>query len=775
MGIPATKPEFFALLAQSNLLDANTVTQYASSLSSVATENTAASDGPSQVADALVRDGVLTRFQADQLLQGKWRGFFIGRYKVLGILGAGGMGKVFLCEHPGMRRQVAIKVLPPKQAGDAETVERFYREAQAIARLDHRNIIHAFDVAQDGDVHYLVMEYVKGVTLEDCVSRDGRLGHNRVIDYLRQSALGLQHAFESGVVHRDIKPSNLLITETGIVKILDLGLARFFEEDAELSSRFGGGVMGTIDYMAPEQALDSSAVDIRADIYSLGATFYFALIGRSPFEGASTTQKLLWHQVRDPEPLKNIRPELPTELTDIIARMMCKDPAQRYQTPDELLAALAIPAGDTVESLAQSSVDTSIDLPYEPPIRTRKDQHEKQPAPARKFPKKIAFVGLLCVGSAAAGVYVQTQDRKAEVVHTEPAPTKPIPPQTAKPATTSTVPVARPIYLSDLSEEDATVGRGQFGKGGSLGYDNRQITVKGSAMFQGLSMHPPANGSSHVRYEIYGNFRSLAGQVAINDTGAGKPVGLVFTVKGDGRVLWESRPVRTKQDQQPFAIDVAGVRRLELEVRCPGNNDNAHAVWCDPKLLKTPPSLADIASPKPIDQEGFIRAWLILAPIPSPSNVDPRQAVDRQLVKDEGKLAPKEGDKVKVGDKELTWDKVLAEEYFFDMDTGSGTPNNCSVYAVTYVVAPEEIKDVDLRFGSDDGAKVYLNGKEVGKSVNNRGIGKDQNTCSDLTLKKGVNTVVFKVVNVHGDWKGALRFVDRNGTPIPGLKAQFTK
>jgi len=774
MGIPATTPEFLVLLTQSNLLDASTLTRYEQTDNSAANGDSQAVDSPTRLAEALVRDGLLTQFQAQQLLQGKWRGFFIGRYKVLGMLGAGGMGKVFLCEHSGMRRQVAIKVLPPKQAGNSETVERFYREAQAIARLDHRNIIHAFDVAQDGDVHYLVMEYAKGITLEDCVVRDGPMSPNRVLDYLRQSAMGLQHAHQSGVVHRDIKPSNLLITENGVVKILDLGLAQFFQDqEDEAKNRSSDGVMGTVDYMAPEQALDCTEVDIRADIYSLGATFYFALSGRSPFEGGSTTQKILWHQVRDPESLERIRADLPTDLIALISRMMAKDPANRFQTPEELLQTLAPSQVETVVDVQQAIVDTAFDLPCTTPATPNNSEPADAKQGRRLTPKKIAVVLSLCLMSAAAGIYVNQKPETPSDQDSVPPPTSPKSREVVRQLPLVTDP--RPVYLSEIPEEDAVVGRGQFGKAGSLGYDNRRITVRGMVKSQGLSMHPPSNGAATVRYEIRGRYRTLAGGVAINDTGVGKPsVGQVFVVKGDGQVLWESRPVRTKNDEQYFAIDLTGVRRLELEVRCPGNHDNAHAVWCDPKLLRTPPSPADLPSQQLIDDEGFIRTWLILSPVPNTAGGDIGQGIDKWHIKDEAKVAPKEGDKLKVGDKELRWEKVHSQDYFFDLDTGSGPRDNCVAYAVIYLVAPEERKDVDVRIGSDDGAKVYLNGKGIGRAASSRAIGKDQNTFSNVTLIKGVNRVVFKIVNGRGDWSGALRFVDKDGNPIPGLKAQLT-
>lgn len=296
----------------------------------------------SKVAIAMVQDGLITNFQARQLLKGRYRGFAIGKYLVLEQLGEGGMGKVFLCEHMLMRRRVAIKVLSRDLASDPGTVERFQREGRAVASLDHPNIVRAHDVDSEGDNHFIVMEYVDGSSLHEVVRRKGPLPVNRACHYISQAAIGLQAVFEAGMIHRDIKPGNLLLDRKGQVKVLDLGLARFDHEKREsLTQKFDeGSVLGTADYLSPEQAMDSHEVDIRCDIYSLGATMYFMLVGRPPFEGGSVTQKLLFHQLRNPEPLKGLRPDLPDALVAIVEKMMAKDPKDRYQTPIEVAAAL---------------------------------------------------------------------------------------------------------------------------------------------------------------------------------------------------------------------------------------------------------------------------------------------------------------------------------------------------------------------------------------------------------------------------------------------------
>jgi serine/threonine protein kinase len=298
---------------------------------------------PGKLAGILVRDGVLTHFQAEQFLQGRWRRFTIGKYKVMEKLGSGGMGSVYLCEHKFMRRRAAVKVLPAAKAEDPSSLERFYREARAVAVLDHPNIVRAYDIDQDDKLHFLVMEYVDGSSLQEIVKKFGPMDVIRAAHYIRQAAIGLQHAHQTGgLVHRDIKPGNILVDRGGIVKVLDLGLARFFyDEDDVLTKKYDENVLGTADYLAPEQALDSHSVDIRADIYSLGATFYYVLTGATPFSEGTVAQKLIWHQTRQPKSVLALRPEVPAELAAVVEKMMAKDPVHRHQTPAEVADALA--------------------------------------------------------------------------------------------------------------------------------------------------------------------------------------------------------------------------------------------------------------------------------------------------------------------------------------------------------------------------------------------------------------------------------------------------
>jgi serine/threonine protein kinase len=328
--------DFCALVLRSELVPRSTLDIY---LTRLKTNGSFPTD-VAGLAAAAIRDGLLTEFQARLILQGKWRNFFLGgKYKVLEPLGAGGMGTVFLCEHRHMRRRVAVKVLPPDMAGP-EQILQFQREAQAVAMLDHPNIVRAFDVSREGGLHFLVMEFIDGASLQYLVDSRGPLPIGRAVNFVAQAALGLQHAHENGLVHRDVKPSNLMLDWAGTVKVLDLGLARFARSPDHVA-QLGDSktVVGTADYLAPEQALNSN-VDGRADVYGLGAVAFFLLTGKPPFDGGNLAQKLIRHQTEAAARVNEVRADVPAGLADVVARMLAKDPAGRPQTPALVIAEL---------------------------------------------------------------------------------------------------------------------------------------------------------------------------------------------------------------------------------------------------------------------------------------------------------------------------------------------------------------------------------------------------------------------------------------------------
>jgi eukaryotic-like serine/threonine-protein kinase len=340
MPVPSTSDEFLQLVRKSGVVDAQRLD---ATLDRLRSEGTLPTESK-QLATLLVRNGVLTKFYAEQFLRGVWRGFTIGKYHILDRIGSGGMGIVYLGEHKLMGNRVAIKVLPVTLAAHPWFLKRFYREAQAVAALNHPNIVRAHDVGQDGKLHFLVMDFVDGSSLQDIVGQHGPMEVNRAAHYVRQAALGLEHLHEIELVHRDIKPGNLLLSRDGTIKILDLGLARFFRDQRELSPAKGSerAMVGTDDYLAPEQIVNSDDVDIRADIYSLGATLYFLLTGNSPFEDVSMAyQKLIRHLAQRPKPVRDVRPEVPAALAAVVEKMMAKNPWERFQTPAAVVAALA--------------------------------------------------------------------------------------------------------------------------------------------------------------------------------------------------------------------------------------------------------------------------------------------------------------------------------------------------------------------------------------------------------------------------------------------------
>ncbi len=352
------------LIKRSGLVEKDQLAKIVSDIKSSGTRPTE----PEDLAQRFIDAGLISRWQADKLMEGRHRGFFLGKYKLLGHLGTGGMSSVYLAEHVLMRRRVAIKVLPPKRVNDSSYLQRFYREARAAAALNHPNIVLAHDVDHDGNNHFLVMEYVEGSDLQVTVKRDGPLDYVQAANYICQAAKGLSHAHTSGLIHRDMKPANLLVDTRGVVKVLDLGLARFSDEDegkASLTVAYDENVLGTADYLAPEQALNSHEVDHRVDIYSLGCTFYFLLTGHPPFPEGTIAQRIMKHHTEEPAPIRQERPDVPGDLAEICQRMMAKKVENRFQTAHEVVEALAswlsargvnVDAGGSSEKLATAGV-----------------------------------------------------------------------------------------------------------------------------------------------------------------------------------------------------------------------------------------------------------------------------------------------------------------------------------------------------------------------------------------------------------------------------------
>jgi serine/threonine protein kinase len=300
----------------------------------------------------VIKLGWLTVYQAKKLLTGHGAELVVGNFIILDKIGEGGMGKVYKARQTRLNRLVALKVIRPDLLRNDVALKRFQREARAAARLAHPNIVRLFDADQAGDRHFLAMEYVRGTDLAGLVHEHGPLSVGRSCALIRQAALGLQHAHGLGMTHRDIKPSNILVArpsegargEPGVVKILDMGLARMGEaadKQSELTALTQAGtVVGTPDYMSPEQGKNSSNVDARSDLYSLGCTFYFLLAGRPPFPGGSTLEKLLHHQMDAPAHIQLLRPEVPNAVAAVLHKLLAKRPEDRFENGGALAKAL---------------------------------------------------------------------------------------------------------------------------------------------------------------------------------------------------------------------------------------------------------------------------------------------------------------------------------------------------------------------------------------------------------------------------------------------------
>jgi serine/threonine-protein kinase len=322
-----------------------------------------------QTADArllardLIQRDLLTPFQANQLLTGKGNDLVVGPYHLLERLGQGAAGQVFKARHQRLHRIMALKLIHADRLTSPVAIARFHREIEVAASFAHPNVVRAYDADQAGTNYYFAMQYVPGTDLSHRVKQSGPLPIAEACDVIRQAALGLQHIHDHGMAHRDIKPSNLAIVEggpqtgsatdpacgslvPGQVKILDLGLARLCEEPSEEARRKPaltqlGAVMGTADYMAPEQGRDSRAADARSDLYSLGCTLYFALTGQPPFPGGTPLEKMMHHQLDEARPVEALRPEVPPTLRGIVRKLMAKEPTERFQTAAEVATILA--------------------------------------------------------------------------------------------------------------------------------------------------------------------------------------------------------------------------------------------------------------------------------------------------------------------------------------------------------------------------------------------------------------------------------------------------
>lgn len=331
-----------------------------------------------------------------------------GRYVIEKKLGEGGMGAVYRAVDSTLKRTVALKILPREKAQNEILVKRFQAEAQAAAQLRHKNIVCVYDSGEHDGYLYIAMEYIDGIDVQDLVLRKGGLSVKRSLDIIKQVARALEHAYEQTIVHRDIKPANLLIDRDGNVKLADMGLARSIAETEEAGITRAGTTVGTVDYMSPEQARDSKSADCRSDMYSLASTWYHMLAGKPPFPDGDLLNKITAHATQTPPDPRDVRPNIPESVVQIMHKMLEKKPARRYQTPAELIHDLehGFSAGEAPDSASQDGEEKILSLDIlaglaeedmaadaEIPIRPRKSssrsKREKLSDPAVDAPEIV--------------------------------------------------------------------------------------------------------------------------------------------------------------------------------------------------------------------------------------------------------------------------------------------------------------------------------------------------------------------------------------------------
>jgi eukaryotic-like serine/threonine-protein kinase len=483
----------------------------------------------------------------------------LGNYRVLRILGSGGMGTVYHAEDVVLRRPTALKVIPLDPQSPETGLQRFQREAQSLAGITHENLVSVYHAGQEGGAFYLAMELLEGEPLDARIRRAGPLDPTEVVRVARETAQGLAAIHRRGLVHRDIKPSNIwLEAGRGNVRILDFGLVRPVQTADALT--LTGYVVGTPAFMSPEQAR-GDATDARSDLFSLGCVLYCVCTGQAPFRGSSLMAQLTALAVDTPRPVHEVNPRIPAPLSRLAARLLAKDPAQRPQSADEVIEELKLIALDLRET----------------------SRRQRRAVWRRTFERhRLKLAAALLLG-VAAGVYALRPS-------TAPAPAAPPPPELRTPPPAA--PSAKRTFLDELPLLEMRVvyfaARGRKGDPlpppGPPNLFDRFETREGPAP-RAIGMHPHREGPAFAAFNLGKRFTTFATRVSRN---AGPPHPcdpLRFRVLGDGRELWTNQTsIRSEEDVEGCRVSVAGVRELRLELAVDGDPRAAHAVWIDPYL-----------------------------------------------------------------------------------------------------------------------------------------------------------------------------------------------
>jgi len=650
--MPVTADQLASAVVRSGLMTADALKAFWGALP--AGQRPKDGDG---LAKALAQAGKLSEFQAAELSSGSDTPLILGDYVLLARIGAGGMGQVFKAEHRHMRRLAAIKLLPPALTKDEAAVKRFQREVQAAARLSHPNVVQTFDAGVQKGVWYLVMEHVEGQDLSALVKTSGKLEIHDAVNFKLQAARGLAYAHGDGVVHRDIKPANLLLDTKGNVKILDMGLARIDSADSvdhQLTNT--GQVMGTVDYMAPEQAANTHNADARSDVYSLGCSLFRLLTGENVYGGTTVVEKILAHIGHPVPSMRDRRPDVPDEIDRIFKKMVAKQPENRHQTAAEVVKDLegwlrpggggdASPVTEdsklhafmqSVKSPSKSGVLSStkgaastatVAAKPAPDItisvqsgEVDTDPHTQRfvvnpPAPQAATPKtkgsgnsKIPVPVMIAGGAAgflflALGIWLIVRDKGGNEIARVQVPDGGSATVETKPLDDGTATVPAPdnvVYLDDLPEIESVVGQNStMGKHG-VTPAFATLAWRGSPVAHSLWMPVERGQVSFVRYRLggqYARFEADAGQLP--ELGRPPKTPMTFRVLGDGRELWKSKPIEKQDDFDMVSVDVRGVQELRLETSCVDRAYNCHAMWYNPRLTPVAESAIKTVGPTP--------------------------------------------------------------------------------------------------------------------------------------------------------------------------------
>ncbi len=519
---------------------------------------------------------------------------FLGNYRILRLLGIGGMAYVFEAEDLALQRRVALKVLKP-ELRDAETNRRFLREARALAALKHPHIVTVYQAGEYGDIAYLAMEFLNGETMHDRLRQRPPFEVQEVLRIGEQLAEGLSFLHRRGLLHRDIKPANIwLESPQRNVKILDFGLVRPVDEGPRLTE--AGLALGTPGFMSPEQAR-GEPLDPRSDLFSMGCIMFQLCAGREPFTGSTTMAVLTSLAVETPPPVDQLNPQVPSKLAHLISRMLEKHREARIESADKVLEGLAevrrclrgTPSGTSGKKghtgkRRRSSSRKLKKIAADKERATRSQNRLNSRATGSADEKKRSAVSRRSVvravwasGAVLAGVVGATS--AAALFWT--SPPEETPPTDTRQSTETTFlrnlpTVARrnwPYYPPALA--DGTI-------------PGANIEVEGRPSPNGIFMHPPARWGEEASVTVLldGQFRRFHARVALADGSPPSESPCTFRVIGDGRELWRSRPVRSQADAQNCTVDVTGVKHLQLAVSCSGPTEGAHAVWFEPRVTR---------------------------------------------------------------------------------------------------------------------------------------------------------------------------------------------